>query len=86
MGVWEGKRPGVDIFERGEDGLALLFLLLQEALQVQELGSEDLVLEMGQPALVEGVDFELQEVSLLIRQLGDPFLLVELGRRRWRGR
>ena len=60
-----------------EDGLLALLLFLKEPLEGEELGLEDLVFEVGEPALVQRVDLELQQVFLLGSETLDPFVLVE---------
>ena len=78
FGSWGADGPRVDVCERREDLLAVLLLFLQEALQVQELLRQHVVFQVGEPALVQGVDLELQERFLLVRELGDPGVFVEL--------
>lgn len=85
--AWPGEdRPRVDILERREDRLAVLLLFLQESLQVQELLRQHLVFEVRQPALMQGVDLQFQQLLLLVCELREPCLLVELHRRRRDGR
>jgi hypothetical protein len=74
--------PRVDILSRREPLLPRVRLALEEALELEELLLQDVVLEQSQPALVQGVDLEGQELALLVRQAGHPLVLVELWRRR----
>lgn len=71
--------PAVDVLLGREDLLARVVLPVEEALEVEEFLGDDLVLEQGQPALVEGADLELEELPLLICERVDPSLLVKLG-------
>ena len=57
--------PTVHFLQWWEDLLARVQLLLQEALQVQEVLLDDVILQMCQPAIVKGVNLELQQCLLL---------------------
>ena len=70
--------PGVHISHGRIDSLSTCELLLQEPLQGQERRAGQHILEMWQPALVERLDLELQQVPLLVGELGHPRVLVEL--------
>jgi hypothetical protein len=81
--------PRVDVGAGREDGGAALDLGLEEAFELQELGGDELVLEVDEPALVERVDLEGEQLLLLVGQGRDPGGLVELGGGRgilWGGR
>lgn len=80
-----GEVPAVDVLLGREPGALLARLAGQPALEVEELLGEDLVLEEGEPAHVERVDLELEELALLGRQAVHPLLLVELGGEEVRG-
>lgn len=73
-----GEVPAVDVFLGREPGALLARLAGEPALEVEELLGEDLVLEEGEPAHVERVDLELEELALLGRQAVHPLLFVEL--------
>ena len=55
-------------------------LAFEEAFEVEKLFGGNLVFEMGEPALMKGIDLELEELLLLRRQSCDPFCLVEFER------
>ena len=69
-----GKRrvagPGVDVFAGREDLLAGEGLVAQEALEVEEGVGGEVVFERAEPAFVEGFDFELEELFLLVGEFG----------------
>lgn len=83
MGDAKGKRqkrqkniPTINILPRRKHRLRLP-LPLQEPLQVQKLPRNNLLLQMRQPALVKGVDFQLQQFALLGSEGGYPFFFVK---------
>lgn len=57
--------------------LATGYFPLEEALQLKEARRDEHIFEMRQPAIVQRVDFELEELFLLGGELGDPCCLVE---------
>ena len=71
--------PRIDILQRREDLLPTLSLLLQEPLEVQELGRRDFILQMCQPRLVQRVNLELEELLLLVGEFCYPRIFVEFG-------
>ena len=77
----EGKRdiPAVDILLGRKHFLAGGRLAVEKLLELEELLGDELVLEQGQPALVERVNLELEQLPLLGGERGGPFGLVELG-------
>lgn len=69
--------PRIDILFRRKDlGFGILFFL-EEALQVQELSSHHLILEISKPALVQSIDLQLEQLLLLRRERRHPFVLVK---------
>lgn len=70
--------PRIDILHRRKHLLPTLSLLLQEALEIQELRRRDFVLQMRQPRLVQRVNLELQELLLLVGEFCYPRIFVEL--------
>lgn len=71
-------RPGVYVLERREDLDARLEFLLEESLQVEKLLALDLIGQVREPALVQRVNLELQQLPLLLAKFADPLVLVEL--------
>jgi hypothetical protein len=79
--------PGIDILRGREDLLGARHLPGQELLQIQKLLACDLIFEVCKPALVEGINLELEELSLLVLEAGYPLVLVKgRGRRLDSGR
>ena len=83
-GEWRGygermgwQVPRVDVPFWRENELFVLLLLLEKLLEFQKVWLDNVVLEIGEPALVQRVDLEFQEVFLLVRECGDPFVFVE---------
>jgi hypothetical protein len=58
--------------------LPALSLLLKEPLEVQELRSDNFILQMSEPALVERVYLKSEKLPLVGSELRNPGLLVEL--------
>jgi hypothetical protein len=52
-----GDLPAVHVVAGRKDSLTALSFFLQESLQIQKLLGDNLVFEMGQPTLMQGVDF-----------------------------
>jgi hypothetical protein len=73
--------PRIHILRGWENLLPSFHLALQEPLQLQKAVTENLVLELFQPALVQCLKLQSQQVLLLGRELLDPCLLVEFGYR-----
>ena len=71
--------PGIDVVERGEDLFAGGGLGPEEALELEEGRMGEVGGEVGQPGVVQGLDLELQQRLLLVRQRREPLLLVEFG-------
>jgi hypothetical protein len=72
-----GCKPGIDIFHWREDFLARIKFFFEKALELEEFFAGDFVLELGQPAFMQSVNFEFQQVFLLVGEFGEPFLLVK---------
>lgn len=77
-GSGRGDVPGVDVCRRWEDFLAAFRFSGDEPLQLKELGLRDLVFQRAEPALVESVYLELEELLLLVGEFGHPGCFVEL--------
>ena len=69
--------PGVGFFQGREDGLLCLLFLFDEPLQVEELFGHEIILQLGQPALVERINLQLEQLLLLGWQAGNPGILIE---------
>lgn len=76
--------PRVDVLLWRKDCYARIFLFLEEPLQVEELWSDQLILEMSQPTHVQRIDLQLQKLLLLRGERFNPLVLVEFGNRRRR--
>lgn len=74
--------PRVDILQRREDLGAFLSLCFEEALELEEAGTCDLVLQGGEPAFVKGLNLQLEKLFVLIGKLCNPSFLVEFHRLR----
>lgn len=75
-GRW-GCRPRIDVFHWGEDFLARVDFFLEEAFKFEEFFAGHFVFERGQPALMQSLNLELQEIFLLVGEFCEPFLPVE---------
>jgi hypothetical protein len=73
----EKNMPRIYVLARREDFLAAHNFGFQETFEIQELLGDNLIFEMGQPTLVQGVDLESQEVFGLSRKRLGPGFLVE---------
>ena len=83
--IGEGRvaGPAVDVFAWGEDFFAGECFVAQEAFEVEERGGGEVVFEGCEPGGVQGVDFEFEELFLLVGEFGEPGFFVEGGGLGW---
>jgi len=70
-------RPRVDVCRRREDFLAREGFALEETFEIEEFLGDELILQVGEPGLVESVDFEEQEFFGFFREGGYPSVFVK---------
>lgn len=73
----KGGLPGVDILSRRENRLACFTFSLEKAFQLEEFLTQNFVFQLGEPCLVQTVDFEREEIFLLLGEFLDPGFFVE---------
>lgn len=73
-----GVIPRVHVFHWRIHSLAAVQLLLEEALELEEVGRDQHILEVRQPALMQRVNLKLEQLLLLVGQSLDPCFLVEI--------
>ena len=80
---WLGMKyaPGIHVLHRGVHCLPAFQFLLEEALQLEEAGADQHLLQVRQPALMQRVDLQLEQLLLLVGKLRDPRVLVKFCRR-----
>lgn len=78
--------PAVDVLGRRKHLLACGRLPVQEPLELEEVLGRYVVFQVGEPAVMQRLDLEAEQLLLLVRQAAEPLLLVELDLRLGGGR
>lgn len=73
-------KPAINLLFRRKNLLPSVLLRLEKAFQIQKLLGNNFIFQLGQPALMQGLNLQTQQLLLFRSKLGYPFLLVEFGR------